>query len=694
MKIDTLIVLSEDNKSVDRFVVLNSKPVQCYYYPLFSLQLCDCKGNAVAIDAFDAKEAITYNDENGLTVAYLGIYEGITVKIHINLVGDISKWRVEVINNTDFAVEYVDFPNIKIAESVQRGKASVLYPYNEGGLVEDGSKKREFTPMEYPSCGNYSMFPNMVFAQFLGFIMPEGGLYFGLHDKDRGEKGIDFKCEPDSTQFRFRLYSNGCFGGDYVQDFDTVIQPVFGDWMDFANIYRSWFENNKPIGLCRVEENKTLPDWYTDSPVVITYPIRGQHDMDIMNPNRLYPYENILPHLEKYRQYIHTNFMVLLMHWEGTAPWAPPYVWPPFGGEEGFLRLRDQLHKQGDLFGVYCSGIGWTEQSNLIAEYNTEKEFAEKNLHKLMCTAPDGSLPHGNICTFQRSGYDICMAADGSENLMKTAIGPLLKSGIDYAQILDQNHGGGMYLCYGKEHNHPPMPGKWMTETMRKTLSGWKSYGDLQLGCESSAAEPFMQYLTLSDNRFELNYYIGRPVPLYSYLYHEYLHNFSGNQVSCILGQETVSLCHRLAYSFVAGDLLTLVIDDTGRVMPFWGMRDFSVLPNSDTVLTFVGEMCEHRKLLPEFCAGARMVKPLDYECTTVRFDTVGLEFPAVLSSAFESPNGVTQIFVNYTDEPVLVQFKTDTEKTYNLRKTDGSISEITSSFMINAYEVVDVTVK
>ncbi|MBQ8642924.1 MAG: hypothetical protein IJ480_11995 [Clostridia bacterium] len=628
--------------------------------PLFALRLRDEKGDAHLLSAAEGKCTVETVD-GGVCAVYTGFTPDVTVKLTLREEEDGWLWRMAVENRSDMALEWADMPAPVMAGPLcaQGGDGRVFWPYNEGVLVDDGMKKNYMIEPEYPSQGNYAMFPNMVFAQFMLYLYGDGGLYMGLEDPARGLKDIDFRYCADGIWFRNRVFCGGDFGADWENGFDLVWRFFDGDWMDGAELYRSWFTANLPEGLVPMQDNKTLPSWYSDMPLVVTYPVRGIHDMDKMDPNGFFPYVNALPYLEDISEKTDSRLLVLLMHWEGTAPWAPPYVWPPYGGEEGFNTFMNRLHEKGHLLGVYCSGLGWTEQSNLIESYNTEKRFAEEHLETAMCTAPDGSLPKSKICTGQRSGYDLCPASDKAQEILTDALTPLLKSGVDYVQVMDQNHGGGMYLCYSRDHGHPPMPGPWMIDTMQKTLRRWKAAcPDTLLGCESAAAEPFLASLGLSDNRFELNYAFGRPVPAYAYLYHTYLYNFMGNQVCCPFTHETTGLCYRLAYAASAGDLLTLVLNDAGEVEFYWGMRDFSRVADKESILRFIADWREWQKAYPDYLRDGQMIHGLAYDCETtdmpMKDGSIYTE-KSVLSSAWTNGNGRKgQFFINYTDHPVL----------------------------------------
>lgn len=615
---------------------------------LFSIRTRTRDGKALIYKPSDSKREVEYLD-NSAVVSYL--FDDMSVKVNISG-GENITWKLEIENNSDTAVEYVDFPSVNFVGKLERngGNSTVVSSYNEGLLVDNGNLKKSMTDPEYPSQGGYMMFPYMLSMQFMLWTKGEHGIYMGVHDKDRAPKGLDFVCVEDETKFRIRLFVGGNFG-ENVKTPDIIWKAFDGEWQDGADIYREWIEDTfdaKPIS------DVELPDWYkNDMPLVITYPVRGIHDMDKMEPNKFFPYENVLPTVDEFAKKTSSRIMVLLMHWEGTAPWAPPYVFPPFGGVEMFDKFMKKLHDDKNLLGVYCSGLGFTEQSNLIETYNLTDKIIENNYKEGFCASPSGVVEISNICTGQRSGYDICPASDMGRKILDDALEPLLLSGVDYIQALDQNHGGGMYFCYSKDHGHPPVPGSWMTNASKELLASWKEKcPNTLLGCESAAAEPYINELRLSDNRYELCYSFGKAIPLYSYIFHPYLKNFMGNQVSCPLAYTTELLEMRLAYSFLAGDLLTLVLNDDGEIMFHWGMRDFSKTPDRDELIEFVAKLQEMHKKYPEVFYGARMVKPIKYTCDNVALEKRYGEMTyenAVLSSAWEVGDRKIQFFVNWT---------------------------------------------
>jgi hypothetical protein len=236
-------------------------------------------------------------------------------------------------------------------------------------------------------------------------------------------------------------------------------------------------------------------------------------------------------------------------------------------------------------------------------------------------------------------------------------------AGVDYAQILDQNHGGNPYFCYSRDHGHAPTPGPWMTQSMQALLQkAHETAPEMLFGCESAAGEPYIPNLLLSDNRFNLGWMYGKPVPMFAWVYHEYLNNFMGNQV-CAAGTfapDPESLAYRLAYSFAAGDLPTLVLTDDGRIMQAWGDRQFDLLPDEEQTLTLVKNMTALRRgEAKKYLCGGRMLKPHPVtgaggRVFAMKTQAKTLTADRVLSSRWQAADGTTaQLLVNWTKEDI-----------------------------------------
>jgi len=498
--------------------------------PLFNIRFLDINGEMFEIDAFSARNITTdkdkYEDYSVIRISYED-FSDISIQVFVKVVcfdnDPNTYWNLQLKNDSDYLIEYIDFPNIVVPYDLiaDGGNARIFWPYVEGCLIEDArlrdSTWLKYIPMGYPSRAWEGCYPGACSMQFMAYYDNNGGLYFAAHDDKSNLKEIEYYGTEYGIRLQYCLFPGGFGKGVYKMDYNMVIGVFKGDWYDAAEIYRNWYEKSKILKPLKLKVNKQIPAWISDSPVVVIYPVRGTKDTGDMTPNEYFPYSNALPYLKRLSEKINSRIMALLMHWEGTAPWAPPYVWPPFGGEEVFMDFINRMHQNGNLVGVYCSGIGWTNESVLLPEYSRREQYLNENLRTIMCAAPDGSVQDSLICAGNiRWGHDMCIACDYVKTTMMNELFKIVLSGCDYVQMFDQNIGGSAYLCYSKEHGHPPCPGKWQNdnmlqlyEQMCKRLEEEGKY--IAIGCEGAASEQFIPYLTFNDLRFNFSYWKSEP---------------------------------------------------------------------------------------------------------------------------------------------------------------------------------------
>ena len=645
------------NKSAARFCDASS------FDELFLISMRDFVGNPYRYTADDFAQKSCEVQENKLTISYseCAALPGSTVEITVsrNGEGDIF-WNIDITPGRDyFKVEWVDFPRIKFKES---SSCQYLIPCAEGVLISDLEERQQKAAfkcnlVEYAYNGVDSLYPGAAAAQFEAVYDDVCGLYIGCHDTEDFPKVVDFM--PDNGRGRSVLQH--FTGGEGKLSYNVVLRSFTGNWQDAADIYRNWMENADVMPE-KLADN--MPEVLAESPVVIAYPVKGfGSDAGGLIPNEYYPYTNGLPVMERYSKVWNNSVMALLMHWEGTAPWAPPFIWPPSGGEALLKEYIDAMHEKGNTVGLYSSGIAWTQKSMIDPDYSLEERFVAENVADEICIGPRGEA-WSSVCNSplgQRIGYDLCPSRGYTAKVVCNEISSAAGLGVDYLQYFDQNQGCVSPLCYSKKHNHPSLPGSWQTKAMQNLLDkAQQAAGRTIIGCENAAAQPYVKVCKLNDLRNHLAWGAGGvPVALYSYLYHEYTSGFSGNGVwlhgSIDLDKTPYFPVWNLAWNFVSGNLLSVVLKDKGEIHWNW-CRLWSVpAPEQEPLVTLIGNLAKWRRNdMKKYLVAGRMVKAPEVISQTRVIHTTKQtppEVPAVLSSAWQNGNTTAVILANSMTE-------------------------------------------
>ena len=637
---------------VSRFCDLNS------FDDLFVIQMRDFAGNPYQYKMADFADVSCDEDDDAVyvkffTCAALPLTE---VLVTVRKEPAAVKWNIQVKPGRDyFKVEWIDFPRVKF---ISVPGVKYLIPNAEGTLISDLEEREKRAAFKchlsgYAQNGVDSLYPGPAAAQFEAFYDCNSGVYICCADTANAPKVVDFMPENGRTRCVLQQFTGGNGGIDY----QVEMRSFSGNWQDAADIYRNWIESEK---LLPEKLSENMPAVLEGSPVIIAYPIKGVGaDAGSLDTNEYYPYSAAMPVMERYNKLWDNSVMALLMHWEGTAPWAPPFIWPPTGGEDLLKEYVDAMHSKGNSVGLYASGIAWTQKSMIDPSYSLEERFIADNVAEEICISPRGGA-WSSVCNSplgQRIGYDLCPARDYTVSVVCNEVGSASAIGVDYLQYFDQNQGCVSPFCYSKKHGHPDIPGSWQTEAMQTLLDKVQTAaGKTIIGCENAAAQPYIKVCKLNDLRNHLAWGMGGvPVSLYSYLFHEYTSGFSGNNVwihgSIDLKKTPYFVTWNLAWNFVSGNLLSVILKDKGDIHWNWCNLWKDPAPEQEPVITLIGNLSRWRKgEMKKYLLSGRMVKCPEVLSPTVTIYTylqTPPQVPTVLSAAYSDGDGKAIILAN-----------------------------------------------
>lgn len=628
---------------------------------LFTILFRDFAGNPYRFSRQDFRKCSLQQKDNiwHLRFSDTPLLAGMEVLVTVSADAGKSLWHLEVLSLQDeISVEWISFPELPLRKTEDM---KFLLPYAEGTLLDDPAGRQSSSSFpcreaDFPLTGVSSFYPGPAAVQFEACYTAGGqGLYFGTEDPLSSPKTIDFMPDGENSFYPFLQHFTG---GKRQISYDTVIREFSGNWQDAAEIYREFLERS---GILPEKLEKRAPQWLMAPPVLLIYPVKGSgSDHGDMSFNGFYPYDRALPLIREFHDLWQNPVMPLLMHWEGTAPWAPPYVWPPAGGVTALEKFIQELHRNGDRIGLYCSGISWTQQSMIERDYDRRREFEDKKLKNEICRGPRGEA-FAKVCNglhSQRIGYELCPSRQFTIDTVCSQVTSAAEIGVDYLQYFDQNQGCTSPLCYNKDHDHGKLPDHRQTAAMQNLLSQARNAaGKMILGCENAAAESYIDVCMLNDLRSHLAWgAYGRPVPLYPYLFHEYVAGFTGNGV-CLnawidFEKTPFFLQWTIAWNFVCGNLLAAVLKDNGDIHWNWGNLWSNPAPEQKPLKTLIGNLCQWRKNAANaILSRGKMIRTPEIKCTAKEvFTTDGrvIRLPAVEAAAWQVDDREELLLVNY----------------------------------------------
>lgn len=416
----------------------------------------------------------------------------------------------------------------------------ILWPECDGTLLTNPSVNWPDRKLLYPGTAS---------VQMMAAFDPAAGVLLAARDHEahtktfntrRSGKGVELSIGhllPQTPVTRWELEYDVALAG---------LRPAAGfkhiTWEAAADLYRLWAVGQPwcRTTLAQRVAAGDVPRWLTQPSLFYAFSLRGQApDGKWINRLSMVPQQ-----AEAWRGVIGSPLTFMLMSWEKRDSWFTPDYFPPFGGEEDFRRATAQLHEQGHHTLVFLSGLKWTLRKEVPAKLlpstvlDDEEAFNRSGRPFAISDASGEAVLYGEPTRDVGRHAQICSATPlAREILLGSSLG-CQKLGIDCVQA-DQIVGGGQPACYHPQHGHPAGGGQWCSQALYEHFAVIRREGKArQRDFAFSMEEPGEFFIPALDTYHARDYQQGRwprsgagvlGVPLFSYVYHEYLHGYGGD---------------------------------------------------------------------------------------------------------------------------------------------------------------------
>ncbi|NLE12508.1 MAG: hypothetical protein GX628_02400 [Clostridiales bacterium] len=540
---------------------------------------------------------------------------GLSVTCSVRHTDDDSlEWGLELSNDSDYTIDLAEYPCISIPSLPDPEKSDgfrVFIPKTEG--IET-YRLAKIDPVAALKQYSYqSIYPGVASMQYLAWYNNEKGFYFAAHDISGMPKNIRAYRDENNTYLSMASFPGVLPHTTLSLPYPTVTALTGGGWESSAELYRHFIETSGFPLPKKLAVDDSLPEWYRSQPIVVIYPPRSVRGTGYYGPNEFYPYERGMKYINELSDELGgVKIFVFLTYWEGSAPWAPPFNWPPFGDVESFRNYVKMLHNAGHYIGLYGSGLNWTDKS-LLVDYDMTEYRESHNIADTFCVKPDGEYYPG-ACGSIRTGHHMCPGVKVTRDIATEQTEKIFAEGVDFFQLFDQDLGGFGCPCYSPYHGHPPVFGAWLTGTTSKLYAKLSEMGGGKafIGTEDTCADWHMRYLRFNDNRrgfFDMN---ARAVPAFQYVNHEYVNNFLGNlcgfKANIGLEGNDDWFIYSMAYATANGDLMSFPIKSGGEIHWEWGMDWLTPGPNrADAVACISNYQAFRTGVAEKYLFGGRM---------------------------------------------------------------------------------------